>query len=81
MGHWLSDYYYMKIREREVLAEAELRRLQKEALEGRPAAPRFYQRWLVRLGNWLMDVGCRIASRYEHLMQPVEDPLPSRCSS
>jgi len=81
MGSWYHDYDLIKIHERELLAEAEQWRMAKEALKQKSVTPKFYHRLVVWLGNWLMNAGCRLASRYEHLLEPTQDPAPSPCSS
>ena len=81
MGQWYSDYLMVKMHEQELLEEARQWRLAKEALKQKSASPVFYQRLLVWLGNWLMNVGCRLASHYEHLLTPTQEATSSNRSS
>ena len=76
MQNWLDERMKEELL-RDMLYEAERRRLVKRALAARPRPARFYSPALARLGSRLVTWGCSLQARYGAIAEP---PITTRAN-
>ena len=64
MLNWHHVEYETEQRSKAYVAWAEKRRQMHRAVKNNSGLTKSYQRWLVRLGTWLIAWGCRLQARY-----------------
>lgn len=64
MNNWHNEFM-AEYRRRELLEEAEHIRLERLALQSRVYRPRFMERTLFNLANWMISTGKQLRKRYE----------------